>query len=109
MSKNYILEICSTLNNCANAYMRVPAVPDCMQSINPNQESITTCSCNKFSVSLLSYFKPKDGLPTPKGPLLLSVPSQVIALANREVTKATQESKKRGPYKKRVLKNKKDR
>ena len=51
-------------------------------------------------MSILNYFKPKDGMPNPKGPLSLSIPSQVIALANREVVKATAENKKRGPYKK---------
>ena len=35
-------------------------------------------------MSILNYFKPKDGLPNPKGPLSLLIPSQAIALANRE-------------------------
>ena len=30
------------------------------------------------------YFKPREGLPNPKGPLSLSIPSQVIALANND-------------------------
>ena len=48
---------------------------------------------------ILTYFKPKDGLPNPKGPLSLSIPSQAIALANSEVAKATTDkSKKCGPY-----------
>jgi hypothetical protein len=53
-------------------------------------------------MSILSYFKPKDGLPNPRGPLSLSIPSQAIALANSEVAKTTREKKKkkRGPYKK---------
>ena len=51
-------------------------------------------------MSILNYFKPKDGLTNPKGPLSLSIPLQVIALANCEVTKATDKSKKLGPYKK---------
>ena len=46
-------------------------------------------------MSILTYFKPKDGLPIPKGPLSLSIPSQAIALANHEVTDAA--SKKHGP------------
>ena len=51
-------------------------------------------------MSILNYFKPKDGLPNPKGPLLLSIPSQAIALANREVAKATTDKgKKHGLYK----------
>ena len=29
-----------------------------------------------------TYFKPKDGLPNPKGPLSQLIPSQVIVLAN---------------------------
>lgn len=38
--------------------------------------------------------------PDPKGPLSLTLPSHKIALANSEVTKATQDSsKKRGQYK----------
>ena len=33
--------------------------------------TVTTCSCNEFSTSLLSYFKPKDGWPSqPQGPLV---------------------------------------
>ena len=40
-------------------------------------------------MSILNYFKAKDGLPNPKGPLSLSIPSQAIALANRDVAKAT--------------------
>ena len=57
-------------------------------------------------MSILTYFKPKDGLPNPKGPLSLSIPSQAIALANREIAKATTDkSKKRGPYKKQVFAN----
>ena len=34
---------------------------------------------------ILTYIKPKDGLPNLKGSLLL-IPSQAIALANRKVT-----------------------
>ena len=51
-------------------------------------------------MSLLSYFKPKDDLPNPKGLLSLSIPLNAIVLANRKVVKASQESKKHGPYKK---------
>ena len=53
-------------------------------------------------MSILSFFKPKDGLPDPKGLLLSTcLPSQAIALANKEVEKATSEKgigKKRGQY-----------
>ena len=45
----------------------------------------------------MNYFKPEDGLPNPKGPLLLSIPSQAIALANRKIAKATTDKTK--PYK----------
>ena len=42
-----------------------------------------------------------NGLPDPKGPLSLTLPSQAIALANNEVTKANQDNgKKHGQYKK---------
>ena len=34
----------------------------------------------EFAMSILTYFKQKDGFPNPKDPLLLSIPSQVIAL-----------------------------
>ena len=52
-------------------------------------------------MSIQTYFKPKDGLPNPKRPLLQSIPSQAIAQANIEVAKATgDKNKKRGPYKK---------
>ena len=33
----------------------------------------------------LTYLKPKNDLPNPKGPLSLSIPSQAIALANHDV------------------------
>ena len=51
-------------------------------------------------MSLLKYFKPKDGLPDPKGPLSQSLPSRVIAAANSEVAKAIAgaSGKKRGEY-----------
>lgn len=55
-------------------------------------------------MSIETYFKPRDGIPNPKGPLPLFVPLQVTALTSTEVVKATRDkSKKRGPYKKRVL------
>ena len=38
-----------------------------------------------------TYFKPRDGLPNPKGPFLLSTPLQVIALASSEAAKATRD------------------
>ena len=50
-------------------------------------------------MSILSYFKPKDGLPDPKGSLSSILPSQAIALANKEVEKVISEkddTKKRG-------------
>ena len=37
---------------------------------------------------ILTYFKPNDGLPNPKAPLSLSIPLQVIALANCKVAAA---------------------
>ena len=40
-------------------------------------------------MSILTYLKPKDGLPNPNGPLSLSILSQAITLANSEVTKTT--------------------
>ena len=51
-------------------------------------------------MALLRYLKPRDGLPDPKGSLSLSVPSQVIARANREVQEVmnSKGGKKRGPY-----------
>ena len=39
-------------------------------------------------MSILRYFKPKDGLPGPTGALSTSVPSAAITQANREVQKA---------------------
>ena len=51
-------------------------------------------------MSILRYFKPKDGLPDPTGALSTSVPSAAIAQANREIQKAVTSSdkQKRGPY-----------
>ena len=52
-------------------------------------------------MSILNYFKPKNGLPDPKGPLSRCLPMQAIALANSEVAKVISDSsKKRGQYKK---------
>lgn len=51
-------------------------------------------------MSLLTYFKPQDGIPDPNGLLSVTVPSGAIALVNKEVEislNATKE-KKRGPY-----------
>ena len=42
-----------------------------------------------------TYFKPKDGLLNPKGPVLQSIPSQPIALANIEVDKATRDKRRK--------------
>ena len=54
-------------------------------------------------MSIRRFFRPKDGLPDPRGSLSLSVPSEVIALANREVKRflasETETGKKRGQYK----------
>ena len=59
------------------------------------------CTTVRVSRHVDPDFNPKDGLSNPKGPLLQSIPSQAIVLANIEVTKATgDKSKKRGPYKK---------
>jgi hypothetical protein len=50
-------------------------------------------------MSLLQYFKPRDGLPDPRGPLCNSVASNAIAMANREVEKEiAKRKKKRGRY-----------
>jgi len=52
-------------------------------------------------MSIRSYFKPKDGLPDPKGSLSSCLPSQAIALANKEVEKLASEKgigKQRGQY-----------
>ena len=41
------------------------------------------CTTVRVSVmSIRTYFKPKDALPNPKGPLLQWIPSQAIVLAN---------------------------
>ena len=54
-----------------------------------------------LKMALLRYFKPKEGLPDPKGSLSLSVPSQAIYMANKEVQAVIdKEKKQRGPYKK---------
>ena len=51
---------------------------------------------NKGEVMLiLNYLKFKNGLPYPISPLFLRLTSQAIALANSEVTKATNDSSKK--------------
>ena len=47
-------------------------------------------------MSIGSYFQPEDGIPDPKGSLSCSLPSQAIALANKEVEKVIGRTKKRG-------------
>ena len=52
-------------------------------------------------MSIRKYFKPKDGLPDPKGSLSCILPSQAIAVANKEVEKIMNEkggTKKCGQY-----------
>ena len=53
-------------------------------------------------MSILNYFKPKDGLPDPKGPLSQSLFSRAITAAKSEVAKVIGGSaaKKRGEYNK---------
>ena len=51
-------------------------------------------------MSLLRFFKPKDGLPDPRGTLSTSLTYAAIAQANQEVQKATSSVKQCGPYKK---------
>ena len=48
-------------------------------------ESVTMCELAIMSIQ--TYFKPKDGLPNPKGLLSLSISSQAIAPASSEVAK----------------------
>ena len=55
-------------------------------------------------MSLLCFFKPKDGLPDSTGALSTSVPSAAIAQANQEVQNPISSDKqKRGPYEKYSL------
>ena len=52
-------------------------------------------------MSLLKYFRRKEGVPDPEGPLSLSISSRAISLANREVQQELRRDKnpkKRGPY-----------
>ncbi len=48
-------------------------------------------------MSVQSFFKPKGGLPDPKGSLSSRLPSQAIALAIKEVA-TSEKGKKRGQY-----------
>ena len=54
----------------------------------------------KIIMSILNYFKPRDGLPDPKGSLSSCLSSQAIAAINKEVEKVMPSSnsiaKKRG-------------
>ena len=42
-------------------------------------------------MSIRNYFRPSNGLPEPNGSLSLHIPSQAIALANKEVEKVLNE------------------
>ena len=48
-------------------------------------------------MSLLHFFKPKDGLPDPRGMLSTSVTYVARAQANQEVHKATSGEEQHGP------------
>ncbi len=52
------------------------------------------------TMSIRSFFKPKDSLPDPKGSLSSRLPSQAISLAIKEVENVTtsEKGKKRGQY-----------
>jgi len=58
-------------------------------------------------MSLLKYFKSKNGLPDPRGELSSVILPWQIALANKEVqaelTAAEKSGKKRGHYKRYVI------
>lgn len=50
-------------------------------------------------MSILQYFKRKEGLPDPRGELSTMLPPRAIASANSEIKKSIQaRSKRRGPY-----------
>ena len=49
-----------------------------------------------LEMSIRNYFQPENGLPHPKGSLSCSLPSQAIALTNKEVEKVIGRTKKRG-------------
>ena len=51
-----------------------------------------------LTMSIRQYFKPRDGLPDPRGPLCNSLASNAIAMANKEVEKEIAKKKKRGQY-----------
>ena len=58
-----------------------------------------------MSISICNFFKPKDGLPDPEGPLSGDLTTKAIQAANSEVAKVlseanTSKKKPRGPYKK---------
>ena len=65
---------------------------------------VNTCNCVAGSVlSIRDYFRPSNGLPERTGSLSLHVPSQAIALANKEVEEVLKEGSrvdkmKRGKY-----------
>ena len=52
-----------------------------------------------LEMSIRNYFQPENGLPDPKGSLSCSLPSQAIALVNKEVEKVMGRTKKRGVQK----------
>ena len=49
-----------------------------------------------LEMSIRSYFQPENGLSDPKGSLSCSLPSQAIALTNKEVERVIGRTKKRG-------------
>ena len=55
-----------------------------------------------LEMSIRNYYQPENGLPHPKGSLSCSLPSQAIALANKEVEKVMGRTKKRGVQKQSI-------
>ena len=60
----------------------------------------SSCGLSVNEMSLLCFFKPKDGFPDLRGALFTSVTYAAIVQANQEVQKATSSEKQSGPYKK---------
>ena len=78
-----------TQHSCRNAVDR-----EIFKKKRVNNTS-TEFTCAALTV-LLRFFKPADGLPDPKGSLLLSVPLRGIASANQKVLESTSGPKWKG-------------
>ena len=85
--------------------MRTVHVSATSLKVQTRSDFYSSCWSTVETMSIRRFFKPINGLPDPKGSLSAAIPFAAVASANWEVQKVMDSGKKkRGPYKKYVLK-----